>query len=151
MSDNYNKFVIDNGDDYICICGAQHFSMKKTFEKIPSSINPCIVNIREIFNADEIYHDSNICSWPIPDVEDRRSIISISKHYDDEIIWGHLSRGPHNSKLISSLLCGINALKKTARNYCYLYWHADKDMYMSRLPSDILNIIINFTIDKNTF
>ena len=147
MSDTKQyKFVIDNGDEYVCICGQPHFCMKKTYVKTPSPSRPDIINSKERFDVNAMYNDSNICSWPVPDAVDLRNITSIIPLMDNTIV-----RGDGSGILISALLCRINALRKNMMNYCYLYWRADRDMYMSRLPADILRIIINFTTFNNTF
>jgi hypothetical protein len=49
--------------------------------------------------------------------------------------------------LINCYLLMKKEYKKEKMTYCYLYWHTDKDTYMSTLPSDVLRMILDFTYD----
>lgn len=145
----YYMVVIEDDDEYRCICG----NLKCRHEKMISPRDFAIKYNEEskkthfnyiYHNEYSLYYHSIICRWPVTD-----TIFVV----DDSIVLINKSNGKiYNNrvnavgKLLSSLLYQNKKERKDKINYCYLYWRTDKDMYMSTLPGDVLRIILDFSM-----
>lgn len=145
----YYMFVVEDDDEYRCICENINCRHEKMISFGDFAIKYNEESKKTLFdyiyhNEYSLYHHSIICRWPVPDtlifVED--DVVSISKS-DGKIFNSRFNIIP---RLLSSLLYQNKKERKDKINYCYLYWRTDKDMYMSTLPGDVLRIILDFSM-----
>jgi hypothetical protein len=159
----YHVMVNETPDEYICICGMPNCRMKKMksasdyMEKYKIHLDEDDFDIIEM-NRYALCRYSNVCRWPIT-----------GEHYREPIINARLIKGYATTndiagcdltntaarltdeygitcELMASILKGFYSVKRDFMKTRFLHWRSDMDIYMSKLPSDILRIILEFSM-----
>lgn len=150
--DLYSSVIVtETADEYICICGMKECRMTKM-----KSAKECAerYNIHTIDAINDTFVNeyiactrSGLCKFP-------DTYCALKQ--DINLLWfedGRTRRRQHglyagqrnyvtSNGLLPQILQSLKEHKTDLMKTRYQLWRADKDMYMSRLPSDILNLIL---------
>lgn len=151
---DYNVYVIDNGNEYECICGKENCRMKKmqNASDYMAKYNTHI-NKKDFYYGDHnrraIYYDSDVCKWGINHDPGPYTILKMFRSgYDilEEREGYVINRGQYitTTKLMRQILSRLKTSEKKIISLQYLWYHNDPMIYMSKLPSDILHMILDY-------
>ena len=153
--DNYSAFVINKGDEYVCICGGSTCHMGKKM----GMLRTVLYKSMTAYNAGHVRTMYNqACKWPVANDFSHEILRVYSNEGNIEYIsegftvdnYSYASRNSYSlyqvsHKLMGTILNRLTTLENENTHLRYQLLKCDQTIYMSKIPSDILRIIMDFT------